>query len=93
MLAASVIVATLLINGLSLPVIIRWLKIHGDGIAEREERAARLATTQAAIDELGKRIPHLTRAEEIAFARSLVEKYESSLQRHSAAPIEGGSST
>ena len=83
-LAASVIVATLLVNGLSLPVFIRWLKIHGDGVAEREERAARLATTQAAIDELRKHIPHLKRTEEIAFARSLVEKYEGNLQRHSA---------
>jgi Na+/H+ antiporter len=83
-LASSVIVATLLVNGLTLPMFIRWLKIHGDGIADREERAARLATTQAVIDELRKRLPHLQRAEEITFARSLVEQYEDRLRRHSA---------
>jgi monovalent cation/hydrogen antiporter len=83
-LAASVIVATLLINGLSLPLFIRWLKIHGDGIAGREERAARLATTQAVVDELRRQLPRLKHPEEITFAKSLIEKYEHRLQRHSA---------
>jgi CPA1 family monovalent cation:H+ antiporter len=48
LLASAVIVITLLFNGLTLPWLIRWLDIRGDGIAEREERAARLATAQAA---------------------------------------------
>ncbi len=39
---------TLVINGLTLPALIRALGVRGDGTAEREERAARLAASQAA---------------------------------------------
>ena len=41
LLAASAIVITLLLNSLTLQPLIRLLKVRGDGIAEREERAAR----------------------------------------------------
>ena len=60
LLAASVIIVTLLVNGMTLPLLIRWLDIRGDRIAEREERAARIATAQAAIESLRKRLPRLT---------------------------------
>ena len=68
LLAASVIVVTLLLNGMTLPWVIRWLDIRGDRIAEREERAARIATAQAAIESLRKRLSRKTSPEETAFA-------------------------
>jgi Na+/H+ antiporter len=55
--AFSVILATLVVQGLSLPFIIRWLNIHSDEEAEREEREARLQANRAAmarLKELGK---------------------------------------
>ena len=84
LLAASAIVITLVLNGLTLQPLIRLLKIRGDGIAEREERAARIATAQAAIDALQQRIPKLAAPHEAAFAQSLLAQYERRLQRHSA---------
>ena len=83
LLAASVIVITLLVNGLTLPLFIRWLNIHGDGIAEREERAARLATAQAAIDAV-QQLPKLHRPEEVAYANALIGEYERRIHLHSA---------
>jgi CPA1 family monovalent cation:H+ antiporter len=84
LLAASVIVVTLLINGLTLPFVIRALNIRGDGIAEREERAARIATAQAAVDALRQLLPTLDRAEETTYAQTLIDRYQSHLHRHSA---------
>jgi CPA1 family monovalent cation:H+ antiporter len=84
LLAASVIVVTLVVNGMTLPLLIRWLDIRGDRIAEREERAARIATAQAAIESLRKRLPRLNNSEETAFANSLLGQYEQRLQRYSA---------
>ena len=84
LLAASVIVVTLLVNGMALPFVIRTLGIHGDRIAEREERAARIATAQAAIEALRRRLPSLKTAEESAFATSLLGGYEQRVQRYSA---------
>jgi len=83
-LAASTIVLTLLLNGLTLPPIIGFLKLRADGGAEREERAARLSVSQAATDVLRRTVPSLKRAEEIAYARRLIEDYESRLNRHAA---------
>src|SRR6516165_3000192 len=37
-----VILATLVVQGLSLPPIIRWLKVEDDGLTDKEEREARL---------------------------------------------------
>ena len=84
LLAASVIVVTLLLNGTTIPLLIRWLDIRGDRIAEGEERAARIATAQAAIESLRKRLPKLKSGEETAFANSLLSQYEQKLQRYSA---------
>ncbi|MDB6110300.1 MAG: Na+/H+ antiporter, partial [Pedosphaera sp.] len=53
----SVILATLVVQGLSLPFIIRALGIHRDDLAEREEREARLQANKAAmarLKELGR---------------------------------------
>ncbi len=49
-----VIFATLVLQGLSLPVIIRWLKIKDDGSIEKEEREARLLANQSALARLNE---------------------------------------
>jgi CPA1 family monovalent cation:H+ antiporter len=51
-LTFAVILATLVVQGLTLPALIRRLGVSGDGIEEREEVRARLAATQAALDRL-----------------------------------------
>ncbi|MEO8425892.1 MAG: Na+/H+ antiporter [Verrucomicrobiota bacterium] len=47
-----VILVTLVVQGLSLPSIIRWLGVEADGAAEKEEREARLKANQAALARL-----------------------------------------
>ncbi|HSS71512.1 MAG TPA: Na+/H+ antiporter [Casimicrobiaceae bacterium] len=83
-LAASVILITLTIHGLTLPLAIRWLEVRGDGMVEREERAARLAAAQAAATALRKELPRLTEATEIAYANALIDQYERHAAQHSA---------
>ena len=84
LLAASVIVVTLLVNALTLPWLIRWLGIRGDSSAEREERAARLATAQAAAAAIRQQLPRLSSPGERAYASGLIAEYERQVQRHSA---------
>jgi CPA1 family monovalent cation:H+ antiporter len=84
LLAASVIVITLLVNGLTLSWIIRWLEIRGDRTAEREERAARLATAQAAASAIRQELPRLKKASERDYAQTLIDEYERRMQDHSA---------
>ena len=83
-LAATTIVLTLVLNAITLPLFIRWFGIRGDGNAEREERAARIATAQAAIDVLQREMPKLTHPKEIAQAQRLMELYERRLHFHSS---------
>lgn len=47
-LTSSVILVTLVFQGLTLPLLIRWLKVEDDGGSEREENQARLKAAQAA---------------------------------------------
>jgi len=47
-----VILATLVLQGLSLPGLIRWLGVKDDRAAEKEERHARLKANQAALARL-----------------------------------------
>jgi hypothetical protein len=49
-----VIFSTLVLQGLSLPAIIRWLKIKDDGLIEKEEREARLLANQSALARLNE---------------------------------------
>ena len=83
-LAASTIVLTLVVNGLTLPLFIRYLGVHGDGNAQREERAARIALAQAGTSALRESLVRLSRAEEIVIAQRLVANYERLLSRLSA---------
>ncbi|HKQ37415.1 MAG TPA: Na+/H+ antiporter [Verrucomicrobiae bacterium] len=53
-LTFSVIFATLVLQGLSLPAIIRWSNLEDDGEAEREEREARLKANEAALARLNE---------------------------------------
>jgi Na+/H+ antiporter len=59
-LTFTVILVTLVVQGLSLPLVIRWLGIKDDGSMEIEERDARLKANQAALarlNEIGERDP------------------------------------
>ncbi|HEX6490815.1 MAG TPA: Na+/H+ antiporter [Gaiellaceae bacterium] len=51
-LTFTVIVATLVLQGLTLPPLIRFLKISDDGSAEREEAKARIKAAEAALARL-----------------------------------------
>jgi Na+/H+ antiporter len=53
-LTFSVILTTLVLQGLSLPLLIRKLGITRDGEADEEERRARLEANNAAIELIGK---------------------------------------
>jgi CPA1 family monovalent cation:H+ antiporter len=47
-----VILVTLVLQGLTLPPLIRWLKVEDDGAAQQEERTARLKANEAALARL-----------------------------------------
>ena len=53
-LAFSVILATLVIQGLSFPFLLERLGVHDDGAAEREESEARIVAAQAGINRLAE---------------------------------------
>ncbi len=53
-LTFTVILATLVVQGLTLPLLIRWLGVKDDGSMEKEEREARLKANQAALERLGE---------------------------------------
>jgi NhaP-type Na+/H+ or K+/H+ antiporter len=48
----AVILVTLVVQGLTLPALIRRLGVYGDGCEEREELRGRLAATDAALARL-----------------------------------------
>lgn len=50
----AVIVVTLVVQGLTLPVLIRWLGVAEPGAAEREERRARHEAARTALDRLDR---------------------------------------
>jgi CPA1 family monovalent cation:H+ antiporter len=50
----SVILATLVLQGLTLPLVIRVLGIRDDGLTDEEERSARLAANAAAVEFIGE---------------------------------------
>jgi CPA1 family monovalent cation:H+ antiporter len=49
-----VILATLVLQGSSLPALIRWLGVEDDGTTEKEERSARLKANEAALARLNE---------------------------------------
>ena len=83
-LAATTIVLTLLVNGLTLPLLIRRLGVRSDGSRERERRAAEIAIAQAAAQALEREAAKLARGDETAEARKLVAEYAMRAARHTA---------
>jgi Na+/H+ antiporter len=53
-----VILVTLVLQGLTLPVVIRVLGLHDDGSTDEEERAARLEANQAAMKLIDDEVGH-----------------------------------
>ena len=51
-LTFAVILATLVLQGLTLPALIRFLRLEDDGIEDREDAKARIKAAEAAIDRL-----------------------------------------
>jgi monovalent cation/hydrogen antiporter len=51
-LTFGVILGTLVIQGLTLPGLIRWLDLEDDGLAEKEEAKARIRAAEAALERL-----------------------------------------
>jgi monovalent cation/hydrogen antiporter len=55
-LTFGVILGTLVLQGLTLPGLIRWLDLEDDGLAEKEEAKARIRAAEAAIERLDELI-------------------------------------
>jgi CPA1 family monovalent cation:H+ antiporter len=84
-----VIFATLVLQGLSLPFLIRWLGIKDDGAIEKEERQARLLANQFALAQLNQQTePDAPRLE--ALNRLRVEYEDHIVQLNSDAPQKAG---
>ena len=84
-----VILATLVLQGLSLPTLIRWLGIQDDRSMEREEREARLKANQAALTRLNE-IAQRDPAKEDALQRLRVEYEDHIRQVEGAEPESAG---
>jgi monovalent cation/hydrogen antiporter len=84
-----VILATLVVQGLSLPPLIRWLGIKDDGSMEKEEREARLKANQAALAKLNE-IAELEPAKADALQRLRVEYEDHIRQVEGAEPESAG---
>jgi CPA1 family monovalent cation:H+ antiporter len=78
-LTFMVILATLVVQGLSLPTLIRWFGIKDDGAAIREEREARLQANRAALARLSQVTEH-NPAKEDALQRLRIE-YEDHIRQ------------
>jgi CPA1 family monovalent cation:H+ antiporter len=84
-----VILATLVVQGLSLPLLIHWLGVKDDGSMEKEEREARLKANQGALarlNEIGEREP----AKADALQRLRVEYEDHIRQVEGAEPESAG---
>jgi CPA1 family monovalent cation:H+ antiporter len=83
-LSFGVILSTLVLQGLSLPVLIRWLKLRDDELDETEEMKGRAAATEAALrrlDELANEswIPRESMERIRATYRARLERYRARL--------------
>ncbi len=84
-----VILITLVVQGLSLPPIIRWLGIKDDGSMEKEEREARLKANQAALARLNT-IAESDPAKADALERLRIEYEDHIRQMEGAEPENAG---
>ncbi len=76
-LTFGVILATLVVQGLSLPLLIRGLGLHDDGASERQEMQARLTAAQAA----------LARLDELASQNEVSQESAQHLRKHYEAQV------
>ncbi|HEX6555300.1 MAG TPA: Na+/H+ antiporter [Ktedonobacteraceae bacterium] len=76
-LTFAVILATLVVQGLSLPLLIRRLGLHDDGASERQETQARLTAAQAA----------LARLDELASQDEVLQESAQHLRKHYEAQV------
>lgn len=83
-LAAATIVLTLVVNGTTLPVLIRRLHIGADSGHAQELRAAEMAIAQAAAEALTSELPQIARPEDEALARRMIADYQARVARHTA---------
>jgi CPA1 family monovalent cation:H+ antiporter len=84
-----VILATLVVQGLTLPPLIRWLGVKDDGSMEKEEREARLKANQDALDRLNQIAEHEP-AKADALQRLRVEYEDHIRQVEGAEPESAG---
>jgi len=90
-LTFMVILATLVVQGLSLPTLIHWLGIKDDGAAEREEREARLQANRAALVRLNEIAEH-DPAKADALQRLRIEYEDHIKQIEGDKPMNSGTS-
>ena len=76
-LTFAVILATLVVQGLSLPLLIRGLGLHDDGAIKRQETRARLTAAQAA----------LARLDELTSQNEALQESVQHLRKHYAAQV------
>ena len=79
-LATSVIIFTLLVNGLTLPLLIRYMGVIDDGTMIREERNARVAVSQASIEVLTTQLQHQDKIADREFTNALIAEYTLRIQ-------------
>lgn len=79
-LATSVIVFTLVVNGLTLPLLMRRMQVTDDGSLVREERSARVAVSQAAIEVLSEQLQHQEITADREFTNALIGEYALRIQ-------------
>lgn len=80
-LTFSVILVTLVLQGLTLPVVLRLLRVSGDGGEEREEKIARLRSIEAAevrLEELAA--TEWARDEQVGYLRTYYKKRRSTVE-------------
>src|SRR5881296_44309 len=87
LLTFCVIFATLVLQGLTLTPLVRWLKVVDDRVTEKEERLARLKANEAALARL-EEIASLNRARPKTIERLRSEYEDRIRQLRSEAPDE-----
>ncbi|MBO0781968.1 MAG: Na+/H+ antiporter, partial [Ktedonobacteraceae bacterium] len=81
-LTFCVILVTLVLQGLSLPLLIRWLRVEDDGSGEREKHKARMKVALTAQHRLHELVE--TGQIPVEFAQKLKHHYASRVRLHSA---------
>ncbi|MNK54052.1 Sodium, potassium, lithium and rubidium/H(+) antiporter [compost metagenome] len=86
---ACVIVATLLLQGLTMPALVRRLGVSDVGQEDREEAEGRYLAAQAALMRIQEEMDHDPSLAEVGAVEQLRSRYEARLPRY-AAKMRGG---